>query len=132
MRSRCPTLTGVDVTIALWICRIVLAAVFAMSGAAKVSQPRERLIASGQTGIAVYPMPVVRMTAVCELLAAVGLIVPTVTGVSPWLTPLAAVGLGVVMVGAIRAHAKLHEPRSIAVNVTLLALCIFVAVASEW
>jgi uncharacterized membrane protein YphA (DoxX/SURF4 family) len=119
-------------TLALWICRGLLAVIFALSGAAKVSQPRERLIATGQTGVAVFPMPVVRLTAVCELFAALGLILPAATGVAAWLTPLAAVGLGVVMVGAMRAHAKLHEPRSIAINVTLLAVCLFVAVASEW
>ena len=43
------------------------------------------------------------------------------------LTPLAAVGLAVVMVGAISSHVKLHEPRNIALTSVLLLVCVFVA-----
>jgi uncharacterized membrane protein YphA (DoxX/SURF4 family) len=113
--------------LALWVCQSVLAAIFLGSGTAKSTMSRERLIESGQTGIAVFPMPVVRFTASMEILGAVGLIVPWATGVAPVLTPLAALGLCVVMVGAASAHARLHEPRSIAVNVALFALCLAVA-----
>lgn len=45
-----------------------------------------------------------RFTAVAESLGGVGLILPQLTGILPWLTPLAAVGLILVMVGAIIFH----------------------------
>ena len=73
---------------------------FAGSGAAKSTMSRDRMLATGQTGIAMFPLPVVRFTAVMELLAAVGLIVPWLTGIAEVLTPMAAIGLCIVMVGA--------------------------------
>jgi hypothetical protein len=87
------------------------------------------LLATGQTGIAPFPMPVVRLTAAAELLAAVGLIIPWASGVLPVLTPLAAVGLAAVMVGAAASHLHLHEPRTAGVNMVILVMCVFVAVA---
>jgi hypothetical protein len=50
-----------------------------------------------------------------------------VTGVLPILTPLAAVGLGVIMVLAARIHLGLGEPATAAGNMVLLAMCLFVA-----
>ena len=53
----------------------MLALVFAGSGVAKSTMSRERLVATGQTGAASFPMPVVRCAAAMRLLAAVGLII---------------------------------------------------------
>ncbi len=111
--------------IAAWIVSIVLGAVFTISGIAKVSFSRERLIATGQTGIAPFPMPLVRVVAVAELLAVVGLFVPWLTGIAPILTPLAALGLGAVMTGAVISHASLREPKAVAANVSLMWLIAF-------
>jgi uncharacterized membrane protein YphA (DoxX/SURF4 family) len=112
----------------VWIIQVVLAVVFAGSGLAKSTMSRQRLIDTGQTGIAVYPMPVVRATAVCELAAAAGLVLPWATGVAAALTPLAASGLCVVMIGAGYAHARLREPRSVLANAVLFAAALTVAV----
>jgi hypothetical protein len=112
----------------LWIMQWVLAVVFTGSGLAKSTMSRERLIATGQTGIALFPMPVVRMTAVCEILAAFGLVLPWATGTARVLTPLAAVGLCAVMVGAASSHARLREPWSVAANALLFTLAALVAV----
>jgi uncharacterized membrane protein YphA (DoxX/SURF4 family) len=114
--------------VALWIAQIVLAVFFAGSGTAKSTMSRDRMLATGQTGIAMFPLPVVRFTAVMEMLAAVGLVVPWLTGIATFLTPLAAAGLCVVMVGAAWAHTRLHEPRNVAVNAVLFGLAAFVAV----
>jgi hypothetical protein len=107
----------------------VLAVVFAMSGTAKSTMSRERLLASGQSGIAPFPMPVVRVTAVCEIAAAVGLFAPWLLDVARPLTPAAALGLCLVMAGAAVSHASLREPRQVAVNLVLLGLAAFVAAA---
>lgn len=114
---------------AAWICQGLLAAIFLISGGAKISMPRGGLLATGQTGIAPFPMPVVRVVAAAELLAAVGLIMPGASGVLPVLTPLAAVGLAAVMVGAAASHLHLREPRTVGVNIAILVVCVFVAVA---
>ncbi|MFI1379619.1 DoxX family protein [Embleya sp. NPDC020886] len=76
------------------------AVVFAYSGALKVSRSREKLLEMGQTGAAVFPLPLLRFVAACELLGAVGVVVPWLTNTAPVLTPLAAAGFVVVMVGA--------------------------------
>lgn len=112
----------------IWIVSGLLAVVFAGSGLAKLTMSRQRLIDTGQTGIAVYPMPLVRVTAGCELLAAAGLLLPWLTGIAPGLTPLAAGGLMIVMVGAAYAHTTLREPWAVLVNVVLFALCGYVLV----
>ena len=113
---------------ALWIAQGVLAAVFLASGTAKSTMSPKHMVETGQTGTAMYPLPVVRLTASMELLAAAGLILPWATGIAKVLTPLAALGLCAVMIGAASAHARLHEPRNIAVNALLFSLCVFVVV----
>ncbi|MEV6898189.1 DoxX family protein [Amycolatopsis sp. NPDC051372] len=119
---------------ALWTGQIVLALLFALSGSLKSTMSRERLLETGQTGAAAYPLPVVRFTAICELIAVVGLILPQLTGVAPSLTGWAAVGLVVVMIGAMAMHARLAvvrhkaaEWRNVTVNALILALAVFVA-----
>lgn len=115
------------IEIITWIASGLLALTFAASGVAKATLSRQRLLDTGQSGIAPFPMPVVRLTAVCELAAAVGLFVPWLTGVAQVLTPLAALGLCVVMSGAAISHASLREPRQVGVNVGMLWACAFVA-----
>ncbi|WP_439378387.1 DoxX family protein [Amycolatopsis lexingtonensis] len=121
--------------IALWSGQVLLAAIFAVSGALKSTMSRQRMLETGQTGAAAYPLPVVRFTAICELLAVVGLILPVLLGIAPALTGWAAAGLAVVMVGAMAMHARLavvrHKPaewRNVGVNTVLLAIAVFVAV----
>jgi uncharacterized membrane protein YphA (DoxX/SURF4 family) len=113
---------------------VLLAAIFLLSGVLKSTMSRGRLLATGQTGAAAYPLPVVRFTAICELVAVVGLILPTLLGIAPALTGWAAVGLAVVMVGAMAMHARLAigqrrpaEWRNVGVNVLILLVCLFVA-----
>lgn len=112
----------------LWILQGMLAVVFLGSGIAKSTMSRERMIATGQTGIALFPMPVVRVTAASELLAAAGLLLPWAMGVAPWLTPTAAAGLCVVMVGAAWSHSRLHEPKAVAANGFFFAAAMAVAI----
>lgn len=114
--------------VALWVVQGSLAAVFLGSGLAKATMSKPRMIATGQTGVAPFPLPVIRVVAVAEVLAAAGLVLPGLLGVAPVLTPLAAIGLMVVMVGAALSHASLREYPQVAVNAILFALALFVAV----
>jgi uncharacterized membrane protein YphA (DoxX/SURF4 family) len=114
----------------LWTLQVLLAAVFTVSGAAKISRPKDRLIASGQTGVAPFPLPVIRVTALCELLGAIGIIVPRLVGTAQFLTPAAAVGFAIVMVGAIASHAYLREPRNVALTTLIFIAAVTVAIGT--
>lgn len=70
---------------------------------------------------------VIRGIGVVEVLGAIGLIVPPLVHILPVLAPLAAVGLALVMVGAIVTHGRRKEYPNVAVNVVLLGLALFVA-----
>jgi DoxX-like family len=64
-----------------------------------------------------------------EMAAAVGLVAPRLTGIAPVLTPLAAVGLIALMVGAAISHWSLREYKQVfAGNLVLLLASLFVAV----
>ena len=73
------------------------------------------------------PQPVVKGIGVLELLGALGLILPALTGILPWLTPLAAVGLGLTMVGAALTNLHTGKPRHLIANAVLLIATTFVA-----
>lgn len=73
------------------------------------------------------PLGLRRFTAIAESLAGVGLILPWITGILPWLTPLAAVGLVLVMIGAVIFHIPRKEYPNIVFNLILLVLAAFVA-----
>lgn len=115
--------------IALWMIQGLLAATFVGSGAAKTVMSKERMIASGQTGVAPFPLPIIRIVAALEILGAVGLIVPWLTDTLRVLTPLATLGLGIFMIGAAMSHWKIGEYKQVfGVNLFLLGLLVFVGV----
>jgi uncharacterized membrane protein YphA (DoxX/SURF4 family) len=68
-----------------------------------------------------------RFIGTAEILAGPGLILPVLTGILPWLTPLAAVGLIIVMLGALIFHIRRKEYPNIGMNLVLLVLAVFVA-----
>ncbi|HEX9642003.1 MAG TPA: DoxX family protein [Candidatus Krumholzibacteria bacterium] len=113
--------------IALWIAQGLLAIIFAVSAVVKGTWDLDRLVNSGQTGVQGLPLPLVRFIAFAEGCGALGLILPWATGIAPVLTVAAAVALGVIMVLAAVVHTRLHEPKNVAKNLVLLALCAFVA-----
>ena len=113
--------------IALWIAQGLLAAMFFMAGTLKtfqVAQTREQMpwAKNRSDGF-------IRFIGISELLGALGLILPLVTGILPWLTVLAAIGLALIQLLAIfTEHLPKREYKVIPVNVVLLALTIFVAI----
>ena len=84
--------------IALWIVQALLAALFLFAGGVKLVMPIEEMLKQ-------MPLPLpgwfLRFTAVVELLGAIGLILPRLLRIRPGLTPLAAAGLTIVMIGAV-------------------------------
>jgi uncharacterized membrane protein YphA (DoxX/SURF4 family) len=111
----------------LWIGQTLLGLIFLGSGIAKSTMSRERMAATGQSGVAGQPLGFIRFIAGCEILGSLAMVLPIAFGIAPFLTPIAAIGLAIIMLGAARIHTKLREPKAVAVNILLLALCIFIA-----
>lgn len=112
---------------ALWICQALLAIIFLLIGIAKATFSRERLIATKQTGVVGLPMHIVRFIGLSEILGSFGLILPWLLNIYPVLTPISALGLGVIMILAAISHYELREPKNVRNNIILLLLCLFVA-----
>ena len=111
--------------VAVWIVAVVLAAVFAMTGLMKSTQPKDKL-AEKLPWVDDVSTGTLRLIGVAELLGALGLILPAWTGIAPILTPIAAVGLAVIMVLAVVTHARRKEPSAVVVNLVLLVAAVFV------
>ncbi len=115
----------------LWIIQALLALVFLMTGLMKVLRPKEQLI-TRMGGLEGYSQSAIRMIGIAEILGAVGLILPSLTGVFPWLTPLAAAGLVLLMIGASLTHYRRKEYSGIGLTSVLLLLALLVTVGRFW
>jgi uncharacterized membrane protein YphA (DoxX/SURF4 family) len=112
--------------IALWILQILLALIYVSAGVLKTfAVPRAK---------AQFPWAkkhsdnFVRFVGISELLGAIGMILPMLTGILTWLTPVAAIGLVLVQILAIfTEHLPEKEYKSIPINVVLIVLAAFVA-----
>ncbi len=113
--------------IALWVIAGLLAVAFLASGAMKLTRPKEKLAASGMGWAEDFSAGTVKAIGTLEVLAAVGLILPAALGIAPVLVPLAAVGLVLLMAGAIITHLRRHEAQGRVVTLVLLALAALVA-----
>lgn len=82
-------------TYALWTVQGLLAALFLFAGGMKLVLPLEQM-----AGPITLPGPFLRFIGVMEVLGGLGLILPGLLGVRPSLTPLAAAGLVIIMIGA--------------------------------
>ena len=107
--------------VALWVIQVLLALVFVMAGGMKLIQPKEKISAMLPWAND-FSQNNIRLIGLVEVLGAIGLILPSLTRILPVLTPLAALGLVVTMVGAILTHLRRKETPAIAVNVVLLVL----------
>jgi uncharacterized membrane protein YphA (DoxX/SURF4 family) len=113
--------------LALWIVAIVLAAVFAASGLMKQFVPKDKLVTSGQGWAQDFSPTNIRLIGLAEILGAIGLVLPAAVRIAPILVPLAAVGLALVMAGAVVVNARRKDGATIAVNLVLIAVAVFVA-----
>jgi hypothetical protein len=112
--------------IALWIVAGLLAVAFLGAGVTKLTQPKAKL-ADRMAWVEDFSPGTVKLIGGLEILAAIGLILPALTGIAPILVPLAATGLAVIMALAVITHVRRHEPQVIVFNLVLLALAAFVA-----
>jgi putative oxidoreductase len=115
------------VNILLWLVQILLACAFGMAGVMKSTQPVDVLAANGIAWAPQLPLVLVRFIGVSEFLGAVGLILPALTKVKPFLTPLAALGLLTIMILAMGFHVSRGEAGALPANIVLGGLAAFVA-----
>jgi uncharacterized membrane protein len=108
-----------------WVFSFVLAAVFFITGVFKVflyDKSRDLL-----PWVKDVPRALTQAIGVAEILGALGLILPVITGVYAWLTPIAAVALALLMLSAAVFHLLRRETTEAGVNVLLLIMLVIVA-----
>jgi uncharacterized membrane protein YphA (DoxX/SURF4 family) len=86
---------GRHLNVTLWIVQALLAIVYLVSGSMKLTMPVEEM-----TRDVPLPGAFLRFIGVAEVLGALGLVLPWLLGIRPHLTPLAAAGLTIIMIGA--------------------------------
>ena len=114
--------------ITLWIIAGLLALAFLAAGAMKLAKSRAQLAESGMAWTEDFSDSQVKLIGLVEILGALGLILPAALGIAEILTPLAAAGLALTMLGATAVHARRGEKSNIPVTLVLAALAAFVAV----
>jgi uncharacterized membrane protein YphA (DoxX/SURF4 family) len=115
------------VNVALWIVAGLLALAFLAAGTMKVARTKEQLAESGMGWVEDFSAGTVRLVGALEVLAAIGLILPALLDVAPVLVPLAALGLVLMMIGAVVVHVRRKEVPTMAPSVVLLVLAAIVA-----
>jgi hypothetical protein len=107
---------------ALWIVQVLLAALFVFAGGMKLVLPLDQL-----AGPVALPGWFVRFIGVAEVLGGLGLILPGLVRVAPGLTPLAAAGLVILMIGATGVGLIGGMPGAAVLSVVVGVLAAFVA-----
>ncbi|MBV8857548.1 MAG: DoxX family protein [Acidobacteria bacterium] len=87
-------------TYVLWIIQVLLALLFLFAGGTKLVIPPDVLASMGSPNQIPLPGWFIHFIGVCEVLGALGLLLPGLLRIKPSLTPLAAAGLVVIMIGA--------------------------------
>ena len=113
--------------VAYWIVAGLLALLYLFAGGKKLVQSKDQL-APMMGWVDTVPMRVVRFNGAVEILGAIGLILPPLTGIAVVLALVAAIGLVVLQVLATALHLSRHEGRLIGLNLVLIVL----GVAAAW
>lgn len=117
--------------IVFWILQGLLAVVFLMAGFMKASKSKDELKQKGggrMDWVDDLSDSNLRLIGILEVLAGIGLVLPLLTGILPWLSPLAAVGLVFTMIGAITLHIRRGDgAQALVTNIILLLIAALVA-----
>lgn len=111
---------------ALWTAQYIAAGTFLLAGLVKAFVPKYRLVPK-MPWAKDFNARTIRLIGIMEILGATGLVLPGLLDYAAVFTPLAAIGLSVVMLMAAFVHLGRREFPMIALNLLLLALTVFVA-----
>jgi len=112
----------------LWVIAGVVALAMFGAGATKLAKSRDQVVASGMGWAEEFSPTQVKAIGALEVLGALGLILPAALGIAETLTPIAAIGIALVMAGAVITHLRRSERKELVGPVVLGALAAFVAV----
>lgn len=112
----------------LWIVAGLLAVAYLIGGGKLIMQ-KEKIAAAGPSArwVEDFSAGSVKAIGALEVLAAVGLVLPAALDIAPVLVPLAALGLVMIMVGAVITRIRRHEFKFMVADLVYLALAGFVA-----
>ena len=112
--------------VTLWVVQVLLFAFFMVAGVNHGLKPIAEAAQSSPwiTGVPVW---LARFIGFAEIAGALGLVLPAATRITPWLTPLAAAGLAVIMALAVPFHVMRGEASVVAFNIVPALLAAFVA-----
>ena len=115
--------------VALWIVAGLLAAAYLVAGGGKLIMSKEKMATMSPSArwVEDFSAGSVKAIGALEVLAAAGLVLPAALDVAPVLVPLAALGLVVIMVGAVITRVRRREFGFMMADLTYLALTGFVA-----
>jgi putative oxidoreductase len=119
-------LRRIRMNIVLWILQVLTALAFIAAGSNKVFNPKAGA-QKGMEWMGAIPRGLLTFIGSSEILGGIGLVFPALTGILPWLTPVAAALLAVVMVLAGLFHVPRREYQNIGANVVLFLLAAFIA-----
>jgi hypothetical protein len=108
-------------TVAYWVVAALLALVYLYSGGLKAVRSPDQLRPM-MGWIDTLPLRLVRGIGTLEMLGALGLILPPLTGIAAPLALAAATGFVLLQVGAISLHLRRGEARLIGFNIVLFVL----------
>jgi hypothetical protein len=106
----------------LWVIQVLLALLFVFAGGMKLVLPLEQL-----TGPVALPGAFIRFIGVAELAGGLGLVLPALLRIRPGLTPLAAAGLVIIMIGATAITVSTGDVKATLIPVVVGLLAAFVA-----
>ena len=109
----------------LWVMQGILATVFLASGTI-ILIFKEKL-KSKLTWLTEYSQASVLLISLAKILGAIGLIVPMITGVAPILTPLASLGIAIIMVLAFVYHIRKKEYKDLPATILFFAIALLIA-----
>lgn len=112
----------------IWITQGLLAAIFLMAALMKLPKSKEYLKPKMGNWVGAVSPQAFKLIELLEVLGAVGMVLPLALGVFPILTPFAAIGLALTMVGAMVLHIQRKEYDATMKNIPLLFVALFVAV----
>jgi hypothetical protein len=112
----------------LWIVQGLLALMFLLAGVPKLVMSAAQMTAPGPIQL---PVAFIRFIGVCEILGAIGMILPGLTRIRPGLTPLGAGGLIIIMIGATVIN-LVNGPAPVAILTAVLGLMAAYVVWGRW
>jgi hypothetical protein len=110
----------------LWIVQGLLGFAMLASGSMKMIRSKEQLAAK-MTWVEDFSPSSIRLIGLSEVLGALGVVLPAATGILPILTPIAAAGLLIIMLGAVYTHVRRKESGHAIPSLVLAGLATLIA-----